>query len=395
MQIVLRVASLGYILTAICPEGLHGKCTSPQYGEIGQEGIIKCVLPSSFNGVIWYDSEDTTTTSQIVLVERQSDGSFRTSGQGFDSGEYRISSNGSLIIPIVSIHHDRNFTVFSLDSNDEVFQAMVEFKTVVRPSMSVPAVNSCEEDNLCLINFNMVKTDTLTCTLSQARPAVVVSWHHQIEGNLENMFAQNNVKSDGQNTFTSTSKVNVSELINTSVRVFSCNASGPALSHGKYETIVVVYNIDIESINSHQHNILQKIVVINRSLEIPCKDHGTPMIFVWSFKGLSTSSVLAFSAQGEKRLIGNVNHTFDVLQDGTIIFEHVDYQLEGIFICTSIERGESSTFMLRVKVVGHEAEQIGKVLNICVGIFLALVFLAIASGGVWYVRKRKVSIINT
>ena len=64
------------------------------------------------DAVYWYDTLDSNTKSPVLYYYIPD-----KSGTGFDSGEYDVHSNGSLIIQNVSLSHDHFFRALVMYSD--------------------------------------------------------------------------------------------------------------------------------------------------------------------------------------------------------------------------------------------------------------------------------------
>lgn len=76
--------------------------------EIGKSGTISCSFPNDFSSVHWYYNLDVTDGPPTLSYELQDQ---TVNGDGYDSGEFDINPDGSLIINNVSVHYETNFTV--------------------------------------------------------------------------------------------------------------------------------------------------------------------------------------------------------------------------------------------------------------------------------------------
>lgn len=81
-------------------------CLSPQYMPLGQKGSINCDFGDQFYGVYWYNTSDYENTEPILYFTNR-----QKSGLGYDTEEFNIFQNGSLIINNVSLQHEGDFTV--------------------------------------------------------------------------------------------------------------------------------------------------------------------------------------------------------------------------------------------------------------------------------------------
>lgn len=89
-------------------------CTSPQYIELAKKGTILCSLREVY-AISWYNS--TILRNEYPIIHYKN---FKKSGSGYESGEFDIYPNGSLIITNVSLEHDHYFAVEYLQSESGV-----------------------------------------------------------------------------------------------------------------------------------------------------------------------------------------------------------------------------------------------------------------------------------
>ncbi|KAJ8051008.1 Protein NLRC5 [Holothuria leucospilota] len=150
-------------------------CISPQFLELGKTGIIDCSSQVHFSGVLWYDTRDYLLAEPILHYRR----SLKT-GSGYDSGEYDILQNGSLVIQEVLLKHERTFTVAYLHSEEkEPIPINVKVLVIVYPVPAYPLVNGCDHQQYCLLEVK--REGFLNCTLLGIRPLVDIEWkvfHH-------------------------------------------------------------------------------------------------------------------------------------------------------------------------------------------------------------------------
>lgn len=85
-------------------------CPQEQSLELGQGGIVNCSFATGFYGVYWYDTDD-LTLSAFMFYANENKG-----GKGYDSGEFDILPDGSLVINIVGVKHEIPFTVVYMET---------------------------------------------------------------------------------------------------------------------------------------------------------------------------------------------------------------------------------------------------------------------------------------
>lgn len=69
-----------------------------------------CQFPPDVKKIFWYDDASNDDSIPIITFVENVNG-----GVAYDSGEYNLFSDGSLIIHNVSMDHDRSFKVIYFD----------------------------------------------------------------------------------------------------------------------------------------------------------------------------------------------------------------------------------------------------------------------------------------
>lgn len=102
-------------------------CASEQYVELREVGIIQCNFGSHYYGAFWYNTTEHLTEPPFLYYKNSV-----KSGRGFESGEFDILPNGSLIINNVTIQHEHFFRVFMFleEESDPTVQYDVYVKVV-------------------------------------------------------------------------------------------------------------------------------------------------------------------------------------------------------------------------------------------------------------------------
>ncbi|KAJ8019265.1 hypothetical protein HOLleu_42240 [Holothuria leucospilota] len=348
--VTIKALLANLFITAVSIRRSHGQCASPQYAEIGNEGLIDCVFSSTFNGVVWYDSQD-TSNSQIASAERQPDGSLRISSGNVEAANYTISSNGSLIIRFVTMQHTRNFSVLLFDENDELSFSIVELVTVVYTHQTKPSINSCEEKSPCL---TLVKeNDTLSCTYSHARPAVNLTWYMSNEGKLQRIEAIQRSFLENLVSFTSVVDIQPATITRNVLSVFTCQAFGPALRLQNVEKSALILNPRMEHCANCDDLVQKKRVLADTHLEIPCHDSRIPYAYVWLFKKSDQTQIIAFSVNMTTTFVHIQGIPMNVSKKGSLIVPRASLSSAGEYTCFFLIDDISSFNVVKVEVEGH------------------------------------------
>lgn len=119
MKMLCQLTFVLLFMTQLCAFVLYQvysenvKCKSPQFLELGRAGIVHCFLGDPVYGAFWYNSTKDEGNRPVLYYSN-----FTRSGRGYDSGEFDINANGSLIINNVTLQHEHTFRVYYQLSKD-------------------------------------------------------------------------------------------------------------------------------------------------------------------------------------------------------------------------------------------------------------------------------------
>ncbi|KAJ8050584.1 hypothetical protein HOLleu_03843 [Holothuria leucospilota] len=95
------------------------RCNSPQYLDFGKVGTITCLFHEDFYAVLWYTEADRISNIPTLRYRNEV-----KAGPGYESGEFDVHSNGSLIISNVSLDHNEMFTVAYIRFKEERYKSI-------------------------------------------------------------------------------------------------------------------------------------------------------------------------------------------------------------------------------------------------------------------------------
>ncbi|PIK62864.1 hypothetical protein BSL78_00198 [Apostichopus japonicus] len=148
------------------PFGLS-ECSLVQYLEIGRMGLVHCSFKENYLAVAWYNVNE---MKPILLYK---DGV--KTGDGFDSGEFDIYPNGSLVIRNVTMNYESVYTVSKILSRLELPVSYdINVHTTVDPMPAFPLVDGCNYQQYCVLEKE--PRDVLTCSVLGIRPDVTLEW---------------------------------------------------------------------------------------------------------------------------------------------------------------------------------------------------------------------------
>ncbi|PIK55939.1 hypothetical protein BSL78_07167, partial [Apostichopus japonicus] len=162
-------------------------------------------------------------------------------GDGFDSGEFDIYPNGSLVIRYVTTNYESVYTVSKVISRlDLPVSYDKHVQTTVTPATTIPAVDQCSYvfDDICV--KRTVRHIEVTCSIKESRPAVYLSWAkrtHERDYILPSNY-MNFTKSNVPYTSRTTTKFLFEDSIFLTLLV--CHASSVPLNLMKQENIILI-----------------------------------------------------------------------------------------------------------------------------------------------------------
>ncbi|KAJ8047938.1 NLR family CARD domain-containing protein 4 [Holothuria leucospilota] len=302
----------------------HEGCTTPQYLEIGKEGLVNCSFHENFFGVFWYNSTDTVSNKPILKLINSA-----KSGEGYMSGEFDVQPNGSLIINNVSLVHSHVFTVakFSSQSDDPVRFA-VSIISSVSPVLRRPIINECWHERECYLQVH--ENFEVTCSVKKSRPAIAMQWVEHT------FFGERNVSSKINFTqlgITFTSSAIATDLFEDSPELIHlvCKADAPP---GMLQERQASILIELNTTNRFSFPPVAKYFTRGSRLTLPCSDDET-VALVWK-KSTFTDELydtILYSLFDEKHFAEVYSQQYELGDSGSLVIRKVSIQDEGFYRC--------------------------------------------------------------
>ncbi|PIK56544.1 hypothetical protein BSL78_06561 [Apostichopus japonicus] len=312
----------------ILTEPLSWTCDNTQYVQFGHGDTVSCTFPVDFRGVYWYDSP-ANSANLIVRMERQENGEYTKSGVGYTNGSYDIFQNGTLMIANVSSAHDRVFLVTLVDSGRIFKNFEINVVTIFNAGQLHPSVSACPNTSLCLVNS--LEADILSCSYSNVRPAVTLSW--EFSPRQQEMEVDGFSTSSRGFTYSSYSVLNITNHLQKPLTAVSCSASGPALGFKSTESTVVIDISNPTEMDWQEMEVMEKIAAVHTRLEIKCVHDMETMALLWKVGDITSSEILMFLSDGQMRHNQRVKSFIKFSVDGTMTFPDVTIHAEGTYTC--------------------------------------------------------------
>ncbi|PIK42853.1 putative NLR family CARD domain-containing protein 4 [Apostichopus japonicus] len=300
------------------------ECSLIQYLEIGKSGLIQCSFNGSFSLVAWYNLDKMRS---ILLYH---DGV--KSGDGYESGEFDIHANGSLVIQSVTVEHEAVYSVTrAISSAVSAVSYDISVYTTVTPEATIPVIDQCPHTSGNVCTMSTLNQIEVTCTTRGSRPAIYLSWtkrtHERdfiLPSNYMN-FTNNNV------TYTSIAKTKFFFEESSFLTLLVCQASRVPLNLMKEENILLVERqIDYTSILNPD----KTYVKIHSRMELSCNDRVLNLITWKRLNGRQGDvETLFVSIFQPSNLTGMTYKDYKLEVDGSLSLHNTLVEHEGLYAC--------------------------------------------------------------
>ncbi|KAJ8051167.1 hypothetical protein HOLleu_04632 [Holothuria leucospilota] len=325
MVVSLRgLVALGIIIFFKYSVGDGKWCTSPQYIELAKEGTILCSLRGVY-AISWYNS--TVLRNEYPIIHYKH---FRKSGSGYESGEFDIYPNGSLIITNVSLKHDHYFAVEYLLSESSVPSVInVDVIVIVKPQLSFPAVDTCT--NVSELCFRNIDKHNLSCSVELVRPNVHLRWTTKTVFGDKNISFHEQSESNGP-LFTSRVSTTDAFKYTSRLALAACTAhTFPEILESN-EYLILLQNSNQSILNAEP--IVRYVERYSR-IELPCAENLIGFLAWWKVDLPSrrfSHSILYAVLMGHLRN-EILKKGYEMGGDGSLIVPQVDIANNGMYSC--------------------------------------------------------------
>ncbi|KAJ8017883.1 hypothetical protein HOLleu_44446 [Holothuria leucospilota] len=317
-------------------------CTSVQYIAKGKTGMIDCHFKEGFHAVAWYNSADLAarkTIMQIINGVKE--------GKGYDSGEYDICSNGSLIINNVTLGHEHNYTVVVLHSqNEDPILQQIKVVVTVMPSTPFPIVDQCgERKTIC--HTQLQHDSRLICLVQNARPAVSLLWVDRTAGFDRNISFQTSVSENGS-IFTTLATILQPFPYSSVLSLLTCRAAAPPGLLLKQTTTILVESSNVK--------IVDLVPIVRHTergsqLTLQCSKSNMSLV-LWkkATQNDSMFQIIAYNALLEEDVPMLYTDQHQLQKDGSLVLSEIEANHEGLYRCVFEYDGTGDAVLYQVVV---------------------------------------------
>ncbi|XP_071852746.1 uncharacterized protein [Apostichopus japonicus] len=338
------------------------ECQSPQYLRLGKKGVISCNYPGDLYGAGWFNSTNVTSTDRpfISLTEG------RISGPGYESGEYGVQPNGSLIINKVSTKHNHVYRVTTLATRDEdpIFED-VHVVVYDKPQEPYPTIDAtgCDQKSLCFLELNAASS--LSCNVLRVGEVLDdLSWK------LRTNTGDGQISSKSVSVTTSVNElqsyhtvVDISLQTTLSLRLFVCAARSDVSEVGNNESTILVESGTLEASSEHLLVTPYEKVVMNCGEDVS--------YFVWKKVG-QTEEIIAFGTKSMSEVMISDGFT---LQNSSLVINTVGNPTLGTYTCVYSTDGVTTKFTSTDVTFQEEERQTGWIVVVVIFVFLVVLII--------------------
>ncbi|KAJ8027236.1 hypothetical protein HOLleu_32322 [Holothuria leucospilota] len=324
-----RTCSLITLLSGLSLNKIAGAdvpfCPSTQYLKKGSTGLINCSFKEGFFAVLWYNSTDIPNNEAVAVLQESV-----KSGIGYESGEFDVCLNGSLIIKNVTSQHDDIFTILKLKQElsapDRFFTTVV----VVADSISTfPVIEQCKQtDEMCILDWK--QHSDVTCFIEDAPFIVSLAlFVITIDGdrNISSDFSVTNQTSRITSSVTTRNPF----LFSSSLAMLTCRANSPLglLQENESHTLLLDEPVDWTT-----GTPIKKYFELGSNLSLNC---SKTLHVVWQvMKGFEDKfDIILYATRTENLFLNNYDDVYGLNSAWSLVASDVRVEHEGLYRCIS------------------------------------------------------------
>ncbi|XP_071850906.1 uncharacterized protein [Apostichopus japonicus] len=300
------------------------ECAQTHYVDIGTKGIIPCSCNGSYLPLIaWVNVNEGKT---LLLLDHGD-----KSGDGYQSGEYDIYPNGSLLINNVTASHESVYRVSTATSTSgSRISNVICVHTTVKPAITIPVIKECSNTYGTTCVKSTTDSVEVNCFVRDSRPAVTLSWtirtyggDHILPSNYRN-FTTDNV------TYTSHVTATFSFGESSVLSLLVCRSNSVPLNLIEEENVIL---IEKEINYTFLVNPIIRYLKIHSPMNLSCTDLGlNVVIWKWSPERYAFETLYVSIYQ-------NSNHTkisnreYRLEDEGSLSLQNTLVEHEGLYAC--------------------------------------------------------------
>ncbi|PIK42967.1 hypothetical protein BSL78_20177 [Apostichopus japonicus] len=309
-----------------------------------ERSAIQCSFDDEYDSVLWYQS----TEEQAILTYRNS----IKEGTGYESGEFDINPNGSLVILNVSLKHETFFTVKKIISAESpvIFNVyIIDVKTTGKPTYGFPIIDVCEKEHA--ICYKSIKDiSSLNCLVNNSRPAVKLNWIDKTT--VENVSISSPLTVSTTDNVTFTTILNVSPSVcDSRLCLLACKSSTFSWILQRDESLILLEDTDRELASAEPH---LRFIEIDSEMTLNCGDQNTSLRVWKRNNGIDdTMETLAICVNVEKYMSTVLTNEFIITSDGSLSAKEAKSRAEGNYYCTYETNNKERVILYDIRIYSN------------------------------------------
>ncbi|XP_071853529.1 uncharacterized protein [Apostichopus japonicus] len=300
------------------------ECAQTQYVEIGTVGLILCSCNGSSMALIaWVNVNEGKTLLLLHDDDKR--------GDGYESGEFDIYPNGSLLINNVTASHESVYRVSTAISISGFrISKNICVQTTVKPAITIPAIEECSNTYGTTCIKSTADSVEVNCFVRDSRPAVKLSWTIRTHGG-DRILPSNYINFTTNNvTYTSHVTATFSFGESSVLSLLVCRANSVPLNLVEEEKdFLVEKEIDYTSLATPIRIYLK----IHSPMNLSCTDLRLNIV-VWKWSpqqdAFETLYVSIFEKSNHTKIS---NKEYKLGDEGSLSLQNTLVEHEGLYAC--------------------------------------------------------------
>ncbi|XP_071852251.1 uncharacterized protein [Apostichopus japonicus] len=300
------------------------ECEQTQYVEIGTLGLIPCSCNGSSLALIAWNNVN--EGKSILLLN---DG--EKSGDGYESREFDIYPNGSLLINNVTASHESVFRVSTaVSTSGSIHSNDICVRTTVKPAITIPAIEECSNTYGTTCVRSTAESVEVNCSVRDSRPAVKLTWTIRTHGG-DHILPSNYRKFTTDNvTYTSHVTATFSFGESSVLSLLVCRANSVPLNLVEDEHVLLIEKkMDYTSMAIP----IRRYFKIHSPMNLSCTDLRLNLV-VWKWSpqqdAFETLYVGIFHKNNHTKIS---NKEYKLENEGSLSLQNALVEHEGLYAC--------------------------------------------------------------
>ncbi|XP_071851038.1 uncharacterized protein [Apostichopus japonicus] len=300
------------------------ECEQTYYVEIGTRGLIPCSCNGSSLALIaWVNVNEGKTLLLLYDDDKR--------GDGYESGEYDIYPNGSLLINNVTASHESVYRVSTAISTlHDRFSKNICVHTTVKPAITIPVIEECSNTYGTTCVKSTTDSVEVNCFVRDSRPAVKLSWSLRTHGG-DHILPSNYKKYTFDDvTYTSHVTATLSFGESSVLSLLACRANNVPLNLVEDENVLLIEKeMDYTSLVTP----IRRYLKIHSPMNLSCTDLGLNLV-IWKWSPESDAFETLYVS-----IFQNSNHTkisnmeYKLEHEGSLSLQNTLVEHEGLYAC--------------------------------------------------------------